>query len=156
MNKIVFNDRTFDLAVGGVSVTTDSLVLTIADENFDAVEEACAPVDRIVQTLEDGTKVATYVGYTKLISVNKKYNQIIDYDYQTHEEQRPKIDPETGEYVIDPETGEIETETVIVTDEVPVYGTTITVTLFQPTLEDMVADQAAQITEIQEVLAEIM
>lgn len=36
------------------------------------------------------------------------------------------------------------------------YGDVLAVTLFQPTLEDTVADQGEQITEIQEVLVEII
>jgi hypothetical protein len=156
MDRIVFNNKTFNLAVNGVSVTTDTLILTIASDDFDRVESACAPVEEIVQKLEDGTKVASYIGYTKLVSVNKMFHQIVDYDHESREEQRPKVDPETGEYVIDPETGEIETETTIVTIDTPIYANTIVVTLFQPTLEDIVSDQGEQITEIQEIIDELL
>ncbi len=45
---------------------------------------------------------------------------------------------------------------IVVTEQVPVYDNVLVVTLFQPTLEDTVADQGEQITEIQEVLAEII
>lgn len=156
MDRIVFNNKTFNLAVNGVSVSTDTLVLSIVSDDFDRVESACAPVEEIVQKLEDGTKVASYVGYTKLVSLNKMFHQVVDYDHDTHEEQRPKVDPNTGEYVIDPETGEIETETVVVTTDIPIYADVIVVTLFQPTLEDIVSDQGEQITEIQEIIDELL
>jgi hypothetical protein len=156
MNKIVFNNKSFDLANNGLSVSNTTLVLTIASEDFDEVEAACAPVTEIVQKLEDGTKVASYKGYTKLMSINKQFNKVIDIEHSTHEDLRPKTDPETGEYIIDPDTGEAEMETYLVTDDEPVYGTVIVVTLLQPTLEDVVTDLGEQITEIQEVLAELM
>lgn len=156
MDKLIFNDSTFNVAIGGINVTADTLVATLVDDDFDAVEAAVAPVDEIIQTLVDGTKIATYKGYTKLTSINKRFNQVVDQEAVTHEETRPKVDPETGEYVIDPETGEIETEVVTVTEYEPMYADVLIVTLFQPTLEDTVADQGEQITEIQEVLAEII
>ena len=156
MNKIVFNDKSFDLAMNGLRVTNTTLVLTIASEDFDEVEAACAPVPEIEQQLADGTKVASYKGYTKLMSINKKFNQVIDIQHITHEDIRPKTDPDTGEYIIDPETGEPETEIHLITDEEPLYGTVLVVTLLQPTLEDVVTDLSEQITEIQEVLAELM
>ncbi len=156
MNKIVFNNKSFDLANNGLSVSNTTLVLTIASEDFDEVEASCAPVTEIVQKLADGTKVASYKGYTKLMSINKQFNKVIDIEHLTHEDLRPKTDPETGEYIIDPDTGEAEMETYLVTDDEPVYGTVIVVTLLQPTLEDVVTDLSEQITEIQEVLAELM
>lgn len=158
MNKLIFDETTYNLALNGLSVSNDTLVAKIVDDNYDFedVEAAVAPIETIKQTLEDGTQIASYKGFTKLVSINKLFNQLIDQEAHTHEEVVPKIDPETGEPVIDPETGEIETETIIVTDYTPVYGDVLAVTLFQPTLEDTVADQGEQITEIQEVLVGII
>lgn len=149
MNKLIFNETSFDVAENGISASTDTLVATLVTDDFDKVEDTVASVEDIVQTLEDGTKVASYKGYTKLTSLEKKFNQIIYYEEVSHEEEVPVIDPETGE-----PTGE--TKTVTVTEQVPVYGDVIVVTLFQPTLEDTVADQGEQITEIQEALVEII
>lgn len=156
MDRIVFKNKTFNLAVNGVNATTDALVLTVVSDDFDRVEGACAPVDEIVQKLEDGTTVASYIGFTKLVSICKMFNQIVDYDHETHEENRPMIDSETGEVVIDPETGEAKTESVAVTEDIPIYANTLVVTLFQPTLENMISDQGEQITEIQEILDELL
>ena len=156
MNKLLFNETSFDVAVNGISVSNDSFVANLVTDDFDEVEAAVAPVEEIVQTLEDGTKISSYKGFTKLISLNKLFNQVVDYEESTHEEVVPKYDPETGEPVIDPETGEIETETIVVTDYTPIYDNVIVVTLFQPTLENVVAEQGEEIEEIQEVIMEII
>lgn len=156
MNKLVFNEASYDVAVNGITVTTDTLVARLVSDDFDEVEAAVAPVEEITQELEDGTKIASYVGYTKLISINKLFNQIVDYTTSTHEETVPKVDPETGKYVIDPETGEVETEVIEVTDYNPVYADVLVVTLFQPTLEQTVAEQGVEIEEIQEVIMEMI
>lgn len=156
MNKLVFNEASYDVAVNGITVTTDTLVATLVSDDFDEVEASVAPVDNIVQELEDGTKIASYVGYTKLVSVEKKFNQVVDQEATTHEETRPKVNPATGQYVINPETGEIETEVVEVTDYTPVFADVLVVTLFQPTLENTVAEQGEEIEEIQEVIMEMI
>lgn len=156
MNKLIFNETSYDVAINGISVSTDTLVATLVSEDFDTVEATVAPVQEIVQTLEDGTKVSSYKGFTKLVSINKLFNQVVDYKEESHEEEVPVIDPETGEPVIDPETGEPETKVIVVTEQVPVYDNVLVVTLFQPTLEDTVADQGEQIEEIQEVIKEII
>lgn len=156
MNKLIFNETSYDVAINGISVSTDTLVATLVSEDFDTVEATVAPVQEIVQTLEDGTKVSSYKGFTKLVSINKLFNQVVDYKEESHEEEVPVIDPETGEPVIDPETGEPETKVIVVTEQVPVYDNVLVVTLFQPTLEDAVADQGEQIEEIQEVIKEII
>ena len=156
MNKLVFNEASYDVAVNGITITDDTLVATLVSDDFDEVEASVAPVEDIVQELEDGTKIASYHGYTKLQTVEKRFDQVVDYTYSTHEETRPKINPETGGYVIDPETGEIETEVVEVTDAEPVLADVLIVTLVQPTLEETVAEQGEEIEEIQEVLMEMI
>lgn len=156
MDKLVFNDASYDVAVGGLNVTESTLIATLVSDDFDGVEASVAPVEDIVQELEDGTKIASYIGYTKLNSVEKKFNQVVDQEASTHEETRPKINPETGEYIIDPETGKIETETVEVTDYTPIYADVLVVTLLQPTLENVVTEQGEEIEEIQEVIMEII
>lgn len=156
MNKLIFNEVSYDVAINGVNVSTDSFVASLVTDDFDGVEAAVAPVEEIVQTLEDGTKVSTYKGFTKLVSINKLFNQIVDYTEESHEEEVPVIDPETGKPVIDPETGEPETKVIIVTEQVPVYDDVLVVTLFQPTLEDTVTEQGEEIEEIQEAIMEII
>ena len=156
MNKLVFNDTSYDVALNGINVTTDTLVATLVTDDFDEVEASVVPVNEIVQTLEDGTKVATYKGFTKLVEVKKLFNQIVDEEAHSHEETVAKIDPETGRPIVDPETGEIETEVIVVTDYTPVYDDVIVITLFQPTLENTVAEQGEEITEIQEIIDEIL
>ena len=108
MNKLIFDETTYDLALNGLSVSNDTLVAKIVDDNYDFedVEAAVAPIETIKQTLEDGTQIASYKGFTKLVSINKLFNQVVDQEAHTHEQVVPKIDPETGKPVIDPETGE--------------------------------------------------
>ena len=155
-NKLVFGDASYDVAVNGIIITDDTLVATLVTDEFDEVESSVAPVEDIVQELEDGTKIASYHGYTKLKTLEKKYNQVVDQEASTHEETRPKINPETGEYIIDPETGRTETEIIEVTDYSPVYADVLVVTLVQPTLENVVAEQGEEIEEIQEVIMEMI
>lgn len=158
MNKLVFNETTYDLAINGLSVSEQELVATIVDRGYDFedVESTVGSVEVIKQTLEDGTQISSYQGYTKLTSVNKLFNQVIDQEAHTREETVAKIDPETGRPIVDPETGEIETEVITVTDYTPIYGDVFVVDLFQPTLEDTVAEQGEEIEEIQEVIMEII
>lgn len=92
---------------------------------------------------EDDTKTAEYKEYTKLLVLTKQFNQLVTYNLESHIEQRKHIDAETGEEV---------TEDVSVTKQIPQYADVVVVTLFQPTLEDMVKENAEQITELQEAL----
>ena len=139
MNKLVFGSKTYNLAMNGLIVTNTCFEANLVTEDIDDVENSVSSVDEITQLLADNTKVSVYKGYTKLVSINKLYDQIVDYVDESHEE----VDEDTG-------------ETIVVAEKVPLRSNVLTVTLFQPTLEETVADQGEQITEIQEVLAELM
>lgn len=156
MDKLVFNDVTYDVAVNGLTITNDVLVAKLVTDDFDEVEAAVANVPSIDQTLADGTKVATYKGYTKLTALEKLFDQEVDQEAHTEEKTVAKVDPETGLPIVDPETGRIETETITVTEYTPILDDVIVVTLFQPTLEDTIVEQGEEITEIQEIIDEIL
>lgn len=158
MDKLIFNESIYDLAINGLNVSNNSLVVSIVDHDyaFEVIERTVVGIDVIKQVLEDGTQIASYQGYTKLMSVNKLFNQVIDQEAHTEEQEVPKVDPETGRPIIDPETGEIEMESVAVTNYTPIYGDVYVITLLQPILEDKVAEQGKEIEEIQEVIMEMI
>lgn len=158
MDKLIFNESIYDLAINGLNVSNNSLVVLIVDHDyaFEVIERTVVGIDVIKQVLEDGTQIASYQGYTKLMSVNKLFNQVIDQEAHTEEQEVPKVDSETGRPIIDPETGEIEMESVAVTNYTPIYGNVYVVTLLQPVLEDTVAEQGKEIEEIQEVIMEMI
>lgn len=147
MDKLYFNGVAFNLAMNGISSSTNTLVAKLVTDEYEIVESKVAPVEEIIQKLEDGTKVATYRGFTKLISINKVFNELVGFSVETHDETYS---------VIDSETGEAHDETVSVAENVPMYRDVLVVTLTQPTLEETVAEIGEQVTEIQEALAEIM
>ena len=158
MDNLIFNGITYSLAINGLNISENSLIATIVDHGYDfeEIENTVGFVEIIKQVLEDGTQIASYKGYTKLMSVNKLFNQVIDQEAHTEEKAVPKVDPETGRPIIDSDTGEPEMESIAVTNYTPIYGDVYVVTLLQPVLEDTVAEQGKEIEEIQEVIMEMI
>ena len=146
MDKIIFNDKSYDLAINGINVSNDTLTIGLVTDDLLGVETDLAGATDIEHTLEDGTVVAKYIGYTKMNMLTKQFDQVVDYLAETHIEQRTYYDPDKGEEV---------TEEIPVTDYIPQFGTVVRVTLIQPTLEDEVRENSEQITELQEAVAEI-
>lgn len=147
MDKIVFGSKVLNLAQNGIQMMNDKLVVRVATSNFDEVEAVASGNDLITQTLTDGTKVSVYSGFTKLFSIEKLFNQRVDFkDVSTQKEVQQ----------LNPETNEEETVTVTETERVPVMSDVCVVTLERPTLEATVADYGAQIDEMQGMIKEMV
>ncbi len=148
MDKILINKKAFSIAQNGMQMMgNEKLFLRIATGDFDAVQDALAESNSITQTLEDGTKVAVYNGMTKILSIKKVFNQKVGYNQIAHDVEHTITDEETG---IEQTVTETEWEFE------PIISDVIEVELARPTLEEAVAENAAQVSELQMMVKDIL
>lgn len=147
MDQIQFsNGKVFNLAQNGVQMMGDKLVLKIASSDFNLVE-ASVESDTITQMMADGTKVSVYKDYSRLVSINKLFDQTVDHKTTPREVIEEHFDEETQK--------NIEVVTTVY-DVKPVKSDVCIVTLTRPTVEQALEAQAAQVTEVQAMLKELM
>ena len=81
MDHIKFGDKDYELTVNGISVSGDSLRATVikGDAPVDTVA-ADAPADIVTVVSESGETLATYRGFTRLVSAELVKDQTVATD----------------------------------------------------------------------------